>query len=359
MSFTVEEKYKTIINCWPKTSQVSWMSPEYKENWVTVIITTFQRADYIIQTANSILNQTYRPIELIIIDDGSEDATRDILQKWEKRLPEKIDFEFHYIYQKNTGAPAARNLALLLSKGEFIQEVGSDDLLHPKKLELHISALKNNLDCQSAWSPLLRFHNSEEKELYSSSFDSNEITVKKDMTQFLFEPQFLPSAGLHRRHVFYLAGPWLETLKRWQDLEYQVRMALCIKKYIEINVPLYFFRQHNGVRINSQYKQKAGLESGFLALGAIVQTLENLNYRNKYVNLEISKFYFSLAELAANHSLRKQMNKAISGTLRNRKDVGFYFRIRIYQLIANILGGKFANRLAKLYFKPRNSKLIS
>lgn len=355
MGFDSEQRFENLKNCWPQTSYISWMSSEFRDNWVSVIITTYQRADYIIQTVNSIYNQIYRPIELIIIDDGSEDNTEEILKEWINNLPVDPNFHCNYIHKKNSGAPAARNLALLHSSGEFIQEVGSDDLLHPQKIDLNIRFLKEYTDCQSAWSPLRRFNNSEEKELnYLLNYsDLNKIVSIRKRAPNLFEPQFLPSAALHRRNVFFSAGPWLESLKRWQDLEYQVRMAYCIKNYVEINTPLYFFRQHDGVRINSQYKQKIGIESGFLALEAITSTLKLLNYKNDKMHLEISNFYYSLAELSASYSLKGDLRKAINGALQNRKGIGFHFRLRVYQFVAILFGGKFANRLSKAYFKSR------
>ena len=81
-------------------------------------------------------------------------------------------------------------------------------------------------------------------------------------------------------------------------------MAFFIKEFIQIDVPMYFFRQHDGVRINSQYYDKSGIGPGFLALDAIEKTLNSKGYKDTGVSIEITKFYITLATLSArNNSL--------------------------------------------------------
>ena len=97
---------------------------------VSVIIPTYNRAHYICETIDSILAQTYRDYEIIVVDDGSADNTRKVLQKYDGKV--------RYFYQKNRGPSAARNFGISQSQGEYIAFLDDDDLWTENKLELQI-----------------------------------------------------------------------------------------------------------------------------------------------------------------------------------------------------------------------------
>jgi len=99
---------------------------------VSVIIPTFNRADLIEYSIISVLNQTYQNFEIIIIDDGSTDNTREVVHSIK-------DKRIKYIYYKHVGLPAsARNKGIMIARGEFIAFLDSDDIWLPKKLEMQI-----------------------------------------------------------------------------------------------------------------------------------------------------------------------------------------------------------------------------
>ncbi len=101
---------------------------------VSIIIPTYNRACYISETIKTVLDQTYQSIEIIIIDDGSTDSTRAVVQAIN-------DSRIRYISQENSGLPAvARNHGLRIARGEYIAFLDSDDLWMPDKLEKQISA---------------------------------------------------------------------------------------------------------------------------------------------------------------------------------------------------------------------------
>lgn len=105
---------------------------------VSIIIPTYNRANCIRETITSVLNQTYQNFEIIIIDDGSIDNTKEIIQAF-------LDERIKYIYQEHNGLPAsARNKGLKLAKGEYIAFLDSDDLWFPQKLKIQINFMKEN-----------------------------------------------------------------------------------------------------------------------------------------------------------------------------------------------------------------------
>lgn len=100
---------------------------------VSVIIPTYNRADTIRRSIDSALAQSYRPIEVIVVDDGSSDATRDVLEDYGNRII--------YIHQNNAGPSVARNTGVGLARGEFIAFLDSDDTWRPTKIARQVRLL--------------------------------------------------------------------------------------------------------------------------------------------------------------------------------------------------------------------------
>ena len=106
------------------------------QNSISVVIPVFNRKQLIERSINSVINQTYPPDEIIVIDDGSIDGTYDLIKK---NYPQVI-----LIHQENKGVSAARNVGITIAKGKWIAFLDSDDEWFPEKLEEQINYLKIN-----------------------------------------------------------------------------------------------------------------------------------------------------------------------------------------------------------------------
>lgn len=107
---------------------------------VSVLMTTFESQERLPSAIESILNQSYTNIELLIVDDASRDATAEIIQEWVKN-----DARVKYIQlNTNVGTYVAKNIALMRSCGEFVTCHDSDDWSHPLKLEMQVKPLLKN-----------------------------------------------------------------------------------------------------------------------------------------------------------------------------------------------------------------------
>ena len=113
-------------------------------NLVSIIIPTYNRAQFIGETLDSVITQTYTNWECIVVDDGSADYTQELMEFYCER-DSRIQY---YLRPKDRpkGANACRNYGLELSKGSFIQWFDSDDLMMKKKLELKINGFVDNID---------------------------------------------------------------------------------------------------------------------------------------------------------------------------------------------------------------------
>ncbi len=110
---------------------------------VSVIMPVYNRADILVASLESVYAQTYRPIELIIVNDGSSDGSEEVVLHWKKKS-ESDQFVIKYHYQQNKGAPAARNLGMAMAKGEFVQFLDSDDILLSGKIAKQVTALEEH-----------------------------------------------------------------------------------------------------------------------------------------------------------------------------------------------------------------------
>lgn len=94
---------------------------------ISVVIPTYNRKRLLLRAVESVLAQTFPAYEIIVVDDGSTDATREALRPYGKRI--------RYIYQEKSGVSAARNSGITTARGDWIALLDSDDLWHPQKLE--------------------------------------------------------------------------------------------------------------------------------------------------------------------------------------------------------------------------------
>lgn len=105
---------------------------------ITVITPTYNRADFLPQTIESILNQTYTNFEYYILDDGSTDNTKEVVEPYLK------DSRVKYLYRENSGEPETVNWGWNLAKGEYFTQINSDDIVDKTLFEEMIKVLDNN-----------------------------------------------------------------------------------------------------------------------------------------------------------------------------------------------------------------------
>ena len=128
---------------------------------VTVIIPAFNAATYVRQTLNSVLAQTYQEIEVIVVDDGSSDATSAVVEEFVSK-----EARFQLVGQSNAGVGAARNTAIRKAHGKYIAPLDADDYWFPDKLEKQVACAEQWGDETAlvyCWSTVLAEHRSDFK----------------------------------------------------------------------------------------------------------------------------------------------------------------------------------------------------
>lgn len=201
----------------PSTAPSSWLSADYLPGLVSVIVPTYNRAHLLVETLASVRAQTWRSLEVVVVDDGSTDETLKVL---ETLAPLGEERTLRVISQPNSGVSAARNRGTRSAKGEFFIYLDSDDLLVPDAVAQFVEALRGSgadycfasvdtVDKDGCRVPdAARWHS------------------KPSAAGDLFTNLWLVHAACYRRALVDRAGTWNESLPCCEDTEFNLRIKL-------------------------------------------------------------------------------------------------------------------------------------
>jgi glycosyltransferase involved in cell wall biosynthesis len=186
---------------------------------VSIILPLYNGAKWISQAIESVLAQTYKDFELIIVDDGSTDNSREIISSYQ------YDKRVHYIYQENRGFSSALNRGINESRGEYIGFIGQDDLYMQNKLKIQVKYLDKHKDVDLLHSNYY-FIDSNGKVRGVRFIKIPKFTSKRKMIEYLFINNFIGfETVLIRRRCFDEVGLFDERMKAFSDHDMWLRIA--------------------------------------------------------------------------------------------------------------------------------------
>lgn len=194
---------------------------------VSVIVPVLNREDLVLKTLDSIASQTYRPIELIVVDNGSKDRSYQNVEEWMSRISDP-HLTVRLLKEEKPGATAARNCGLKESKGEYINFFDSDDQMRPNLIEKAIAVLKSEEEADLVCWPCIihQLDGSDRKPtFYSGSF------LESHIIHSLLRPQ----GYLAKRELFENVGGWNETLQGWNDWELGIRLLVRCPRIVSVD----------------------------------------------------------------------------------------------------------------------------
>ena len=218
---------------------------------ISIVIPAYNAESTILETVESVQQQTFSDIEIILINDGSTDRTLELLQKIEDDRLKIFSYE-------NGGLSVARNRGIANATGEFISFIDADDLWTPDKLELQLGALKSNPQAGVAYSWTYYFSHDPQKDSYLG----NSVNFSGDVFTQLLLKNFMASSGsnpLIRRKAIESVGGFDPALNFCEDWDFYLRLAV---DCFFVVVPKYqiFYRQS----VNSLSSQVEAMEKGGL-----------------------------------------------------------------------------------------------
>ncbi|MFZ5997680.1 MAG: glycosyltransferase family 2 protein [Nitrospirota bacterium] len=200
---------------------------------VSVIIPVYNRVHCITDALESVLQQTYRNIEIIVIDDGSTDATREVLAPYRHKIT--------YIYQDNAGPARARNNGIMRSSGAFIAFLDSDDLWSPEKIEQQVKAFMEDPQLGIvATNVMIRYPGND----VPTGFEAMDTATIRE--RFLDEFLMVTSSVMIRKACLEEVGLFNESLYYAEDLDLFYRVA---RRYHARILPAY-------LTVNKREKEK-------------------------------------------------------------------------------------------------------
>jgi glycosyltransferase involved in cell wall biosynthesis len=235
---------------------------------VSVVIPTYNHRDFIHDTLNSVVSQSYNPLEIIVTDDGSSDGTQDVIREFAERYANIVPV----LHPTNTGIPSNMNRGRFLAKGEFLAWLGGDDLMLPGKIAKQVEALRARPDAVVCCHDAEVFESSSGRvlglfsELYNGvrGFREGSVELLFDADYFMLPSTMLcrmsamPEHGLDER-VRYV-NDWLHDVELFRN-----------GKCIVIDQTLGRYRRHKNNVTGNKKAREFMLEDMLVAL-AIVET---------------------------------------------------------------------------------------
>lgn len=318
---------------------------------VSVIIPLYNAAQFIVETIDSVLNQTYQNIEIIIVDDGSTDQS---LQK----VAALTNNQIRWFKQTNKGASAARNYGLKEAKGDYIQFLDADDLLATDKIEKQISLLQNSANTVAYCSTVYFPDGANHLFFTPNSDEGSFMDYSKDPVKFMINlwggytgkgSMIAVQAWLTPKILIDKVGGWNEQLSLDDDGEFFARIALNADQLIYTNTFCYY-RKFEDRQSLSRIKNEKAYESLYQSICVKKQILLGKT-NDLHAQYAIYRLYtdFSIQTYLKHHHLYKKASAEIP-------KVSYPFKIefggkKFIQMVNRYLGWKAAFLVRNLYYK--------
>ncbi len=285
-------------------------SPPPRPPRVSVAVASYNHGRFLRENLDSLLGQTYRDFEIVVVDDGSNDDSLDILTEYQSRHPHSIRVLTHE-GRRNLGMYATLNRAVQEGTGDYVAIQGSDDIWLPEKLERQVSLLEADASVGAVYSQAYvvdeggrSIQPDGSPQLFGNGGD--------DLLRGLLAHNFVPAMTLVYRRSILSAPPFREDLL-FADWDLNIRLAMR-SRLVYLPSPLAKYRRHPAAATSAQPLIRQGMTQR-LALTRVVLGYAEVKERPDY--REIRK---AVNRAAAEHALY------LSGLATESGDHGYALR---------------------------------
>lgn len=270
---------------------------------ISVIIPTYNREKYITCAIDSVLGQSYKNYEIIVVDDGSVDNTKNALDQYSDKI--------RYIYQNNKGVSAARNTGIRVANGEWVAFLDSDDEWFPKKLEKQIEDIRIFPEAVLSCTNLI-FKGSLE---YSGmNYFNSCLSLKFINTQFIKDPFFksyaFTSTVLVKREAIFSVGMFDEELKIYEDGDLFFRVSTLGGFVVNPSVLVTAYRREEDADLNLSANFAKEKEKYYISVIKVCQKYDRLNLTPEQRAEVLNKISNSWFDLGIVYHHEKKNNQA-------------------------------------------------
>lgn len=276
------------------------MTPKF-----SICIFTYNRAEYIEASIKSALNQTFQNYEIIVVDDGSDDNTEEVVKSFETS-------KIRYVKKEHSGAPKTRNRAIAEANGEYLVWLADDDMLLPAALQYYSIVLNQDPRIDVLYSHIRMFESESESATPINAADW--YNKNDEALAFLLKGSPVTDGGCAvRKKVYDEIGNYNEEFTRAQDYEFWSRLVQT-QKYILKLVPkyLYLYRIHKSnitgkFNDNTDFSFEVKILEELINNKSLEKLFPNLNWEKDRDEAEYQAYYF----LAVKHFYIKSSSVGI------------------------------------------------
>ena len=238
---------------------------------ISIIIPNYNSQEYITECLDSVLNQDYPNIEVIVIDDGSTDHSLEKIQPYLDKIT--------LITQVNQGACIARNAGLRIASGEYIKFLDSDDYLEKNIISSQVKVINSLQENEIVYGDFtLKYP---EKNIYHHN---KSLSLTKTLEEIIVT-DILTSTPLHRKSHLNEINGFDTRFKSGQEWNLHIRLAAIGVKFIHTTENVYFYRQHNSPdRISIKKKSDPNEEFNkyYMTYKDVLNIIDNNNIRSVF-----------------------------------------------------------------------------
>ena len=268
---------------------------------VSVIIPTYNREEFITETINSVLNQTYKDFEIIVVDDGSTDNTKLKLESFKSNIK--------LIEQKNSERAIATNNGVKNSSGEYIAFLDSDDIWIKDKLEKQVKLLDSNSDVVLTYGQCLRI-NEYGEEIQSAKRQlqgfSGDVFTNLLMRNFISSP-----TPMIRREYLETTRGFQTKYIPYEDWEFWIRFSL-LGKFSFSGEPFAYYRIHKNQSVKLVQAEKIETVTSLLLEDSFKLKNDFENIKKHSLGLANLRFCYWYILANQNKKAKEKLKKAIN-----------------------------------------------
>jgi glycosyltransferase involved in cell wall biosynthesis len=284
---------------------------------VSVVMTVYNVDEYLAESIESILNQTFRNFEFIIICDEPSDKAREIINNYQKN-----DNRINVIYQKKVGLVASAKIGCSIAKGKYIARMDADDISLPNRFEREVAFMDANprIGVCGTW---LKTFGSDKKDIWAPPTEHDDI-----FAEMLFECMiYQPTVIIRKDVIFSLREFYDETFKFAEDMEYWSRLVNLGVKIANIGEVFLLYRIHEK-QVHNIYNEK------------LKKNADRIRYRQlKHLGIEPTEEEFIIYNRLKNGNSSKlehldEVSKYIDKILEANKITGIYSEPALCRVLA-------------------------